>query len=110
MKVKREKNAVSTIILGKEMTISHASDLRDQLLKELNKVKTLHVDMTSVSSLDISTLQLLCAAQKTATERDISFNVDNISNNLKNTINRAGFIRKKNSPSGENHCLWISED
>jgi anti-anti-sigma factor len=48
------------------LTISQADDLKNALIKAFKKVTELEVDLKKVDEIDISCLQLLCSAHKTA--------------------------------------------
>lgn len=84
-KIKVDRSSPETVItLPANVTVEVAVPLRDAVLSALNRSDTVAVDMSSVERLDITMLQVLVAAQKSAGSRgktiqrvgDISGTVD----------------------------------
>jgi anti-anti-sigma regulatory factor len=63
----REKSGNSgVLILGGEFTIERANELKTALIRHLDSVECLRINLKNVSEIDLSCLQLLCSAHLTA--------------------------------------------
>lgn len=64
-KVEKE-GAVGILTLEGDQTIQYSNELRTALLKSFDSVHHVVLDVERVTSLDLSCLQLICSAHKTA--------------------------------------------
>lgn len=77
----------TTVISLKEIAnIRHSEELKKMLLQALSFNKEIRLDLSSLNELDLSTLQLLFAAKKSADNRDILFTISPVSESAKNII------------------------
>ena len=56
----------SVLSLSGELTLLHAVQLKDELIRALESASRLIVDTRGVSAIDLACLQLLCAAHQSA--------------------------------------------
>ncbi len=81
----QEKDA--TVIYLKEIiNIRHSEELKKTLLQALSFKKQLRVDLRDLNELDLSTLQLLYAAKKSADNEGILFIISPVSESAKAII------------------------
>lgn len=66
----KEKSAAVTLRIEGEMTIYRAAELKETLLAPLEPHVTLEIDLSAVTDIDTSGLQLLMLAKKTAKQRE----------------------------------------
>jgi anti-anti-sigma regulatory factor len=65
MKGKQDKNQTLLSMEG-DLTIARAVEFRDLLLDSLQKSDSIEIDLATAESVDLSFLQLLCSAHRTA--------------------------------------------
>ena len=70
-----EGQALSLINLQGDVTISSAAELKQLLLRALAHGKDIHVDLGYVTEVDITALQLLCAAEREAKGAGVGFSL-----------------------------------
>jgi anti-anti-sigma regulatory factor len=102
----RGKNVLN---LEGELTIIHSSEIRDLLLKAINKSKHVELNLDSVTDTDLSFLQLLCSAHRTAMKLNKSFSIKGgYPEILNETAVDAGFpLQKGCKLDCDNSCLWL---
>lgn len=61
----------TAVVIEGEMTIVNAGLTREQLLEALNSGRTVEVDLSRVNELDSAGLQLMIAARREATAREV---------------------------------------
>lgn len=86
----QEKDA-TVLFLKEVINIRHSEELKITLLQALSFKKQLRIDLSDLNELDISTLQLLYAAKKSADNEDILFVISPVSESAKGII-RASHI------------------
>ena len=98
----------SVIRFQGELSIEHAQEIQETMLSASRDGGTLLIDMSAVTKIDLSFLQLICASHKSSirSKRRIDF----LSNNcavLQEAASMAGY-RKRNECTfaSDNHCLW----
>jgi len=98
--------------LSGELVIQHAEKLKSLLLESLENKSSIEIDLSLVTEVDVSSMQLLCSAHKTSIFRNKSFKfVGNPSDAFKQNVLSAGFFRTKGcSLDKDNKCLWIKEN
>ncbi|MBJ6723138.1 STAS domain-containing protein [Geomesophilobacter sediminis] len=98
--------------LSGSLTIAHADLLKKELLEALETANEVVVDLSAVDEVDLTGLQLLCAAHQSARNRDKVFRVvDQGNKNYRDVVANAGFERhvgcaRDNSSS----CIWVGGD
>jgi len=108
MKVKKLKDRVRVSLEG-AMTVNQAAELKEALLKSLDQGDRVEVDCEHVTEVDLSFLQLLCAAHRTAmsSKKKLSI-VDQDDSALSDAVVRAGFnFHKSDGDGSEGDCMWI---
>ena len=106
----KKKDKECTMALSGQLTVGHASELHQSILKGLEEAKTLRLDLRAVRDLDVSTLQIMCSAHKTAKRQGKEFLVSNLSRELKDVIIRTGYTRESEDQTTSGSCLWTLED
>lgn len=89
-------------------TVEHASELRGTLLDPRGAVTDLAVDMAGVNEIDVTCLQLLCAAHHAAAPEGRRLRLVNVSAGVRESIEQLGFLRHvgcRDDKSGS--CLWM---
>jgi anti-anti-sigma factor len=107
-KEEAEKNDAVHVVLDGELTIQRACKLKEILLSQLRAGKTIRVDLTHVSAIDISGMQLLCSAHKAAKSSGGYLRIiPPLSDTIEQTVRIAGFARRHDCrPNCNNPCLW----
>lgn len=108
MKVKKLKDRVRLTLAG-EQTVNQASDLREALIQALDQGDNIEVDCEQVTGVDLTFLQLLCAAHRSAqSAKKIITIVDQENSALSNSVIRAGFnYHKSCGEDSLGSCLWV---
>lgn len=93
-----------------EVTVESAGELRQALLQALEGGGGIVVDCGGATSIDLSTLQLLCAAHRTAITLGKDLALDGCEDALARAVEEAGFRRQRAcllSPE-KDRCLWLA--
>lgn len=87
-------NEIGTLKLSGELTIQAATSLKESILGALSKVNKCLLDLTQVRSFDLSSIQILYAAQHSAIENSKSIELTgSFPDSLKTAIFETGFDR-----------------
>lgn len=108
---KGKKGQISSLLLKGDMTIYQAAEIKAAIVEALAKSKKLHLDLEKVEDVDLTFLQLLCSAHRTAvcTEKEIILR-GNFSDSLKKMIEDSGLPETISCPFDRNHdCFWLKE-
>lgn len=97
------------LALSGALTVEHAEEARQALLAALEQAKLLTLDCTGVTAIDLSGLQLLCSAHRTASlgQRQLHL-ASPLPQPLRQACCAAGFTRLqqcRSVPAGS-RCLW----
>ena len=84
------------------LTIQNASDFRDALLDALGRAARVVVDLSQVSEVDLTGLQLLCSGCRSASAAAKSLAVSDPSEAFVRAAGAAGFI------DATGRCIWES--
>ena len=108
MKVTTRKNK-SFLKLDGEMNISRATDLKDALLESLEKAETVEINLNDVTGIDLSCLQLLCSAHRSASKEGKALTIKDPSLPLYIEARKnAGFMYSKSCRHvTTDDCLWV---
>ena len=68
MKVTNRKGKAFLKLDG-ELTVARAADLKDALVKSIEKADTIEINLADASLVDLACLQLLCSAHRTAAKK-----------------------------------------
>jgi anti-anti-sigma factor len=97
-----------TLALSGDLDPSCATELRDILLGALATAPHLVIDTSAVAGAEASSVQLLCAAHKTAVRTGKQLVLQNASEAISRVVRNAGFLRREGCLKGlERDCLWI---
>jgi anti-anti-sigma regulatory factor len=96
------------IKLAGELTIERAEELRKMLGDKLERTERLFLSFAEVTEVDVSFLQLLCSAHRTALKVQKCFWIDkDRPEALRSAIKEAGFVREQGCNLDFTHnCLW----
>ncbi len=98
-----------SVTLDGKLTVNQAEKLRMLLMKALTEADEVRVDFASVSEVDLSCLQLLCAAHRSASriKRRFSLSAD-WPERFTQTVEDAGYMRLTGCRLDVDHgCLWV---
>ncbi len=97
-------------IMSGALTIDNAAAIRARLIDIFKKTDRIAVSINEESEIDVSFLQLLCSAHRTAMESEKSFVLDGAkSKSLIHVAEEAGYARKTGCSFDKNgNCLLIS--
>ncbi|MBF0545021.1 MAG: STAS domain-containing protein [Candidatus Riflebacteria bacterium] len=92
-----------------ELVLSQANEIKKILLEALGKYENLVIDLSQVSALDVSFLQLLCSMHKSAIKAGKIVKLDSkMSQIVREVISLAGFERTTGcSRETGDTCMWI---
>ncbi|MCL4490600.1 MAG: STAS domain-containing protein [Nitrospirae bacterium] len=104
-----QSGAVGVMTIGGELTVQHADELKAALMRSLDAVDHLILNLDKVTEIDLSCLQLLCSAHRTSTELKKQLTITgNQSDALKQVIETAGYSRHVGCAFDCNKsCLWL---
>jgi anti-anti-sigma regulatory factor len=92
--------------LSGELVIQHANRLRSGFIESLRDANRIEIDLSAATDVDISFLQLLCSAHKSAIHAGKSVALDySRSTVVTETIQRAGYFRHTGC-MGNEKCFW----
>ncbi len=98
-----------TIALEGELTVNRAEEIRMLLIKALIDADRIHVDFGTVSDADLSCLQLLCSAHRSAGRMKRSMTLSAAwPEPFKQAVAEAGYARLTGCRLDVDHsCLWV---
>jgi len=64
------ENNAGTLLVEGDMTINYIGDLKDRLVEAFESAERVTVDVSSVTSVDVAGVQLLCACHRFSSGRD----------------------------------------
>ncbi len=110
MKLELEPDNSGRLVLAGDLTIQHVADMRAVLLEALQKVQQLIVDMSKVTDIDVSCLQLLCSAHRTYIKsgKAIAFK-DTRPAAVNRVMEAAGYSPHVCGAGEAMSCLWKGE-
>ena len=98
-----------TLKLDGELTIQHAGSLRTQLLEAMASCRHLRLSVNTVSAMDLSFLQMLCALHRsTLNTVDKHITLSNpLPDSFREIIRLTGLCRHTGCAADLNHtCIW----
>lgn len=101
-----------TLTLSEDLTLPYAEELKKFLLETAGAGKNVRVKFESVADIDLSLLQLLCSAHRTAVRLKADFTVEGpMPEECRLFVEEAGFIRRHGCRFNEQKkgCLWLEE-
>ncbi len=100
---------IAFLTLSGDLTIEHAEDLKSLLLKALSGADQVVMDVRDVSKCDLSALQVLCAAHRSAVQqqKQIALAQSN-AKVFRRTVAEAGYWRHVGCPiDPDQNCFWV---
>lgn len=105
------ESGVSGIFTMKgELTVGHMEKVREALLSAMKKVEHLKLDLSAVTDVDISGLQIICSAHRTSLKQNklLSFH-SAVPGGFRSAAQEGGFARHKACRhEREECCMWIT--
>lgn len=91
-----------------ELTIPHATGLREALLDLMARGRDACIDLGGVTDIDVSAMQLLCSLHRTAVSRGMAVTLERgMPDNLVEAIRTAGYLREKGCRLDvPGTCIW----
>lgn len=91
-----------------DLTMVHAQDTRKTLLEAIDKVDALRLDLNGVDSVDVSFVQLLCAAHRECFLSGKKILLQgNPTESIEEALERAGYTRQLGCiADARKSCLW----
>jgi ABC-type transporter Mla MlaB component len=107
--IKKKKNR-RVLHLSGELVVQDAERLASGLLEALGDADRVEIDLSSVTDLDISCLQLFCAAHKTSAQQNKLLRIDGVCPEaVRRLAENAGFGHAGCSLDVGDACLWKEE-
>ena len=108
MEIIRDKDR-TRICLNGELTISRATELKEAMMQALAGSDTIEIDLKDVTRIDLSFLQLSCAAHRTAIQSGKDFFFTNRGNEIvQQARKQAGFVFMRGCVHNPTkNCLWV---
>lgn len=97
------------LLFDGEVTIQRVAELKTQLSEALAGTDCLTLNLKDVSRADLTFLQLLCSAHRTAQKAGKEMCLAEIPDAVEKAVADAGFIRENMGCGQEcsDNCLWI---
>ena len=107
-KISAKSVTTETLTLTGDLTIEHAQDLHQKLLAALDQTQHLTITFAEVTAADLSLVQLLCSAHRTALRAVKFLEVDQRRPEiLCRLVREVGFLRDKGCAlDGQGSCIW----
>ncbi len=96
------------LALAGDLTMVEVQETKKVLLEAIEKVDTLHLDLQKIESVDVSFIQLICAAHRECflSEKEI-FLKDGVRDIIDQLLERAGYSKQCGCYSAaKKGCLW----
>lgn len=98
-----------TLRLEGPLTLEHAEELRNALREGLSKSLSVTIELADQIEVDLSCLQLFCAAHRSALASRKKLNLRRgVPESFRNLVESAGFIRHQGCTLNPyQDCLWV---
>ncbi len=105
-------NEEKVLTLKGELSISHAAQLKSELIQALDAAPRIVIDVNAVTDVDLSALQLICAAHKSAVAKGKQLILaPDLPETLTRQIQRAGLMDGHHCGRDSSaDCLWKGVD
>jgi anti-anti-sigma regulatory factor len=107
---KKSKNK-GIITFHGDMTVQHAAGIKDVLIKALKETEHVLLEFGQVGIVDLSALQLMCSAHRTATaqKKTLAY-ASEPPDAYRNAMEAAGYLRTKGCYlDSTESCIWVSK-
>jgi len=99
------------LVIAGELNIEHAQALKETLLQSLTGTGPLLLNLENVTAIDLSCLQLLCAAHRSWLKANRELTVASYSSVFCQTARDAGYSREMGcSIEADRSCLWLCHE
>jgi anti-anti-sigma factor len=104
-----KKGKERLLVINGGLTIEYAAELKDALQESLKDGARVVLDLSNVTEMDLSSLQLLCSAHKTSVNLKKTLELmEDTGEVFKETVKKAGYMRYSGcTKETEKSCLWI---
>ncbi|MBN2298089.1 MAG: STAS domain-containing protein [Deltaproteobacteria bacterium] len=103
----RDSKEGRTLHIEGSLTIEHSGSLKDNLLEAFASTDHLIIDLERVTAIDLSCLQVLCAAGKSFIKADKKINIlSELSDIVKKSLADVSIDRSACGLPCNAHCLW----
>jgi len=112
MSKKAKADKIVELSFEGELTIPKVAELKVQLVKALEKSGGMSLNLKNVTRADLTFLQLLCSAHRSAYKAGKVMMLTDVSEAVDSEVIAAGFIRD-NMSCGQNcsdSCLWLESE
>lgn len=108
-KSKTKAGEIMDVKLEGELTIQRVAELKTCLVAALDDSDGLVIDLKDVGRADLTFLQLLCSAHRTAQRVGKFVKLSEVSEAVDNAVTAAGFLRDNMACGQEcsDSCLWM---
>lgn len=111
--VPADSPARRVLTLVGELTVKAANDLRLSFMEALDRAESVALHLGGVTVIDVSCMQILCAATRSAVSRDVGLAVaTGFPAEVARQVEEAGFSRSANcrcsAIGGGSCCIWAS--
>jgi ABC-type transporter Mla MlaB component len=106
-----DSQKAGSLIVDGVLTVQQASDFKDTLMKALNEVDRLEINLNKVTEVDLTCLQLLCATHRACIKTNKTLEISHQqTETLKKAVKDAGYERHRGCKDigDNNQCLWQS--
>jgi anti-anti-sigma regulatory factor len=102
-------DSTMVINLGGDLTIARAGELRRIISETLNTGEQIVLACSECADMDLSFLQLVCSAHRTALQSNSLLKLSNtLEKHLLKKAGEAGYFRETACRSDKNHeCFWL---
>jgi len=103
------RNKKVEITRGGDLSILHAAELKEALIKALNSGDHVILKLSECTGVDLSFIQLICSAHRTALKMNKVIELGaTLPDIIAQAVKDAGYFRDKGCPLDVGHtCLWI---
>ena len=94
-----------------DLTVDRAVEIKQAIVDAMNKETRLHIVLKNVTAADLSALQLICAAHRSAVAAGKTITLDGHRAEAIETLAKdAGYLRQHGCTMPlKRHCLWEKE-
>ena len=105
---KVKESGTKDVLLSGSLSLGSAAEIRNQLLIALDEADTVNIMLQDVEDIDLSLIQILCSAHRSAHARGKSFIMpESLPDMFTQVIEDAGFKGHIGcSNSGAEGCVW----
>jgi len=106
---KAKKTTTTNLVISGEATVAAVKKLKASMEKALRSAESVHVELERISSVDVSLLQLLCSAHRTAARAGKTLTIVGVEREpVAGLLRQAGFLRHIGChETTRRSCLWF---